>query len=141
MSGRGRSCGRGGCDHNRDRGLGGKSGRSQNHCNDNDETEKVEFTPHCAGRNQQGAMCDTVKKQSMHGIRGQCEFENNLAESYRQDRELWHPKSSRSRRRSLPFSRPDHLLQANNSASSSMGNSKLCHMIALQCQNRLVGNN
>ena len=74
MSDRGRSYSSGGHGCNGGRGSVRTHGRSQNNDNDNDndndETEKVDFTLHHAGRNQQGATCDTVKKQTMHDIRG-----------------------------------------------------------------------
>ena len=70
-----------GCGHGGGRCSGGTSRRSQNDCDNNNKTEKVEFTPHHTGRNQQGATHDTVKKQIMHDIRGQHKFGNDLAES------------------------------------------------------------
>ena len=48
--------------------------------NDNSKTEKVEFTPHCAGETQ-GAMHDTVKKQTIHDMRSKHKFGNDLVES------------------------------------------------------------
>ena len=83
MSGRGRGRGhnRGShCDNN-GRGSGGTSNGSQNNGNNgNAKLEKVEFAPHCASENQD-AVCDTVKKEVVHNIRGECKFGNDLAES------------------------------------------------------------
>ena len=75
--GRSRSHGRGGYGHGRGRGSGRSSHRSRN--NDNDSSndskpEKVEFTPHYAGKTQ-GATHDTVKKQTMHDVRGSASSE------------------------------------------------------------------
>ena len=81
MSGRGRGFGRGGRSGHKGRGSGGTSHRKQNNNKTtNDEDEKVEFTPHCAGK-RQGATHDTVKKKIMHEIRQKCKCGNNLAES------------------------------------------------------------
>ena len=81
--GRGRGHSRGSRVDNGGRGSGRTSSRSRNNNGSNDDndhkTEKVEFTPHCAGKTQ-GATCDTVKKQIIHDIRGKCKCGNNLAE-------------------------------------------------------------
>ena len=67
MSDRGRGGGysRGGRGNNRRRGLGRTSSRSRTNDGsgngNSDKTEKVEFTPHCAGKTQ-GTTCNTVKK-------------------------------------------------------------------------------
>ena len=68
------------------RGSGRTSSRSRNNngnsdsdSNDN-KTEKVEFTPHCAGK-MQGTAHDTVKKQIIHNIGSKCECRNDLVES------------------------------------------------------------
>ena len=84
MSGRGRSRnhGGGGRGHGRGRGSGRSSHQSRNdngNGDNNNRTEKVEFTPHCAGKTQ-GATHDSVKKQITHDIRSKSEFGNDLAE-------------------------------------------------------------
>ena len=60
-------------------------GKPQNNNNDNAKTDKVEFTPHCTGRNQQNETCDTTKKQMMHEIRGRHKFGNDMAKSLESD--------------------------------------------------------
>ena len=39
----------------------------------------MEFAPHCAGKNQQGATHDTVKKQIVCDVKAQSEFGKDLA--------------------------------------------------------------
>ena len=91
MSGRGRSRGHGrsGRGHSGGRGSGRSSYRSRGNNNNgsNNENEKIEFTPHYAGK-AQGATCDTVKKQIVHEIRGKCECGNDLAESLDDDEKI-----------------------------------------------------
>ena len=83
MSGRGRGFGRGGRSSYKGRGSGRTSYKKTSSNNDkttNDKVEKVEFTPHYAGK-RQGATYDTVKKQIIHDIRQKYKFGNDLAES------------------------------------------------------------
>ena len=81
MSGRGRGFGRGSQGGHK----GGGSGRTSNQKHNdnkstNDKDEKVEFTPHCAGK-KQGATHDTVKKKIMHDIGQKHKCGNDPAES------------------------------------------------------------
>ena len=81
MSGRGRGFGRGSQGGHRGRGSGGTLNRKHNNDKStNDKDDKVEFTPHCAGK-KQGATHDTVKKNIVHEIRQKCKCGNDLAES------------------------------------------------------------
>ena len=82
MSGRGRGFGRGGQGgHRSRRGSGRTSKHKQNNSTESsDEDEKIEFTPHCAGK-KQGATHDTVKKKITHDIRQKCKCGDDLAES------------------------------------------------------------
>ena len=84
MSGRGKGIGhcRSGHGNNGERSSGRTSSRPRNNNrnNNSNKTEKVEFTPHCAGKTQ-GTTHDTVKKQIIHDIGSKCELGNDPAES------------------------------------------------------------
>ena len=92
MSDRGRGGDHGRSSHSNNRGRG--SGRTSSRSRTNDgsgngnsnKTEKVEFTPHCAGKTQ-GTTHDTVKKQIIHDIGGKHKCGNNSAESIKNENE------------------------------------------------------